>query len=145
MTDYAGVLTDLRSRRDAVQRELMELDTAIGAIDRLASIAIGSNAAASMKGPGTVATAYKGMTMPQALEAFLSLSPQPIVTTRQAINGLIAGGVKNGKGIRGHVYSTLHRLSQNGGKFRKHDDGRWSLRARTANDQEQPGESAARH
>src|SRR5688500_1384607 len=131
MTDYIGVLAELRTRREALQHEQAELDTAITAIERLARMA---GVAGTTKTDAASTTVYRGMTMPRALESYFKATALPLLTTRQVIDGLTAGGVKATKGIRGHVYSTLHRLSQNNGLFRHHDDGRWSLRERNVND-----------
>jgi hypothetical protein len=67
--------------------------------------------------------------MPEAIKGYFQsqfqLAP---LTTRQVRDGVKAGGVKGGKNLRGHVYNTLHRLSQGDGPFVHHPDGRWSLR-----------------
>lgn len=133
MSDYAGVLADLRARRSALDQERTELDTAIGAIERLAQ------RASEQAGPkderkadaarGISPRAFSGLTMPQAIEKLLRIVQQG-QTTRQIQEGLKSGAFRSSsKNFRGHVYNTLHRLSQStDGPFRREVDGRWGLR-----------------
>ncbi len=130
MADYKGVLTDLRARRVAIEKERVDLDTAIAAVERLASSTVNSTAGQGTqetRGIGVSSRAFVGVTMPQAITKYFALVNEP-QTTRQVLDGLKAGGVKATSGLRGHVYNTLHRLSQDNGPFRHETDGRWSLR-----------------
>lgn len=135
MADYAGVLVDLRARLAELDRERADLNTAVEAIERLAKGVNGS----TTKTPVTVADTrtapvftvkrFTGLTMPQAVSAILSDAGEAM-TTRQIQDALAAGG-KEAKN-RGHVYNTLHRLSQgDDGPFVRNANGRWQLRART--------------
>ena len=128
MADYKGVLADLRARRAIIDKERVDLDTAIAAIERLASSAVNSAAGSGAQDVrGISSRAFAGLTMPQALAKYFTLVNQP-QTTRQVLDALKAGGVKATNGLRGHVYNTLHRLSQNNGPFKRETDGHWSLR-----------------
>lgn len=150
MADYVGVLADLRARMTALQQELAELDTAIGAIERLAKRVVDASAGtpkaqADVRGLGP--RAFASLTMPQAIEKYMKAVQQP-QTIRQIQDGLLAGGMKAGKNMRGHVYNTLHRLSQDdaGSKFRREGDSRWSLREwQTAGSNSQGATGAAAH
>lgn len=128
MADYKGVLADLRARRSAIEKERVDLDAAIAAIERLASST--PNGAAGLRPQDSHVVsprAFVGLTMPQALAKHFTLVNQP-QTTRQIMDALKAGGMKSKGSLRGHVYNTLHRLSQDNGPFRHEPDSRWSLR-----------------
>ena len=128
MADYKGVLADLRARRTAIEKERVDLETAIAAVERLVSSAANSNAARGVQDASSISSrAFAGLTMPQALTKYFTLASQP-QTTRQIMDALKAGGMKSKGSLRGHVYNTLHRLSQDGGPFRHEPDSRWSLR-----------------
>lgn len=128
MADYKGVLADLRARRAAIDKERVDLETAIAAIERLASSAVNSAAGSGAQDVrGISSRAFAGLTMPQAIAKYYTLVNQP-QTTRQVIDALKAGGIKSKGNLRGHVYNTLHRLSQKDGPFRHESDSRWSLR-----------------
>lgn len=128
MADYKGVLADLRARRTAIEKERVDLDTAIAAVERLASSTVNSVAGQAVHDtmPGISSRAFVGLTMPQALAKYFTLVNQP-QTTRQIMDALKAGGMKSKGSLRGHVYNTLHRLSQSDGPFRHEPDSRWSL------------------
>jgi hypothetical protein len=131
MADYKGVLADLKARRTAIEKECADLDTAIAAVERLANLSAFTASVAAAKqtlpdlrlGQAT----FSGLRMPQAITNYLTMVRQP-QTTRQVIDALKSGGVKDSGSLRGHVYNTLHRLSQEGGPFKHNADGRWSLR-----------------
>ena len=128
MAYYKGVLADLRDRRNAIDKERVDLDTAIAAVERLASSTIKSTAERSIQDTRSVSSrAFVGLTMPKAIQKYFTLVNQP-QTTRQIMDALKAGGVKAKGSFRGHVYNTLHRLSRNDGPFRHEPDNRWSLR-----------------
>jgi len=131
MADYKGVLVDLRARKAAIEKERIDLETAIAAIERLASSASNSGGADSVSS-GIPARTFTNMTMPQAIEKYFNrLSVREPQTTRQLMDALRAGGLKSKGDIRAHVYNTMHRLSQDGGPYRHEPDGRWSLRVWT--------------
>lgn len=142
MVDYTGVLADLKAQRASLQQEQEELDSAIAAIERLqrrhvtvpgiTAAKVAPNVSAPAKG------AFAGMTMPQKIEAYFVALQRPVLTTRQVIEGLKAADVPDNGSLRGHVYNTLHRLSQIGGPFERHPDRRWTLRDR-ATEQGQRG------
>jgi hypothetical protein len=133
MADYAGVLADLKARRAAIDAERTELDGLIQGVERMLA-RYGATKAAS---PSPIAQAaistrpraFAGKTMPEAVKGFFKaqMALQPYAT-RQVTEGVRAGGFKGGKNLRGHVYNTLHRLSQDSGPILHHADGRWSLR-----------------
>lgn len=128
MADYKGVLADLRARRAAIEKERLDLDTAIAAVERLASSTANSAAGRVVQDAhGISSRAFVGLTMPQAITKYFELVNQP-QTTRQVMDALKAGGIKSKGSLRGHVYNTLHRLSQDDGPFRHEPDSRWSLR-----------------
>lgn len=127
MADYKGVLADLRARRAAIEKERVDLDTAITAVERLASSTVNSTAGRVQDTYGISSRAFVGLTMPQALAKYFSMVNEP-QTTRQIMDGLKAGGMKSKGSLRGHVYNTLHRLSQGDGPFRHEPDSRWSLK-----------------
>ncbi len=145
MADYVGVLADLKARRVALQQEQTELETAIAAIERLvrrsssAPLADVTLTATARVAPLPPQGAFAELTMPKALEAYFLAVERPTLKTMQVVNGLVAAGVKDGGHLRGHVYNTLQRLSQNGGPFVRHTDGRWSLREGGSASQGQPG------
>lgn len=127
MTDYKGVLGELRSKRTALQKELEQLDIAIRAIENLLPATINKMAdeTLSVRPPVTSRT-FSSLTMPEALEKCLRLSQQPL-TKKQIVEMLQEGGKKATKSFGAHVYNTLHRLSKGGGPFHKDGDGRWGL------------------
>ena len=132
MADYKGVLADLRNRRVAIDKERVDLDTAIAAVERLASSTVNSTAGRGVQETNSVSSrAFAGLTMPQAITKLFTLVNQP-QTTRQIMDALKAGGMKSKGSLRGHVYNTLHRLSQDDGPFRHESDSRWSLRGKSA-------------
>lgn len=126
MADYKGVLTELRARRAAIDKERVDLDTAIAAIERLANVVI-NIPLGTLSVRGVSPRAFVGLTMPQAITKHFTLVNEP-QTTRQIMDALKAGGMKSKGSLRGHVYNTLHRLSQDDGPFRHESDNRWSLR-----------------
>lgn len=142
MVDYAAVLGELRSRRDVLERECRDLDTAIAAIERLAvgpswipsgsqlfSGEITQSPPLSEQGLADATKPYDGMTMPQAVIAYFnSVGPDNPRKTRQVLDAMIAGGMANGANARGHVYNTLDRMSGENGQLRRHEDGSWSLK-----------------
>lgn len=124
MADYADFLVDLKAKRAALDEERVELETLIKGVERLVSRAGGGPPRRTL-----AARSLSGLTMPEAVKGyFQSLSALEPQTTRQIVDGVKAGGLKGGKNLRGHVYNTLHRLSQDDGPFVHHKDGRWSLR-----------------
>lgn len=121
-------MADLRARRAAIEKERVDLDTAIAAVERLASSTVNSTAGRGVQDThGISSRAFVGLTMPQAISKYFTLVSQP-QTTRQVMDALKAGGMKSKGSLRGHVYNTLHRLSQEDGPFRHEPDSRWSLR-----------------
>jgi hypothetical protein len=133
MADYTGVLEEFRARRTAIARELADPDTAIAAIERLVTPTSSSvrvdepQVAAAIAG---VSRTYANLTMPQAIAKFFArLHTREPQTTRQIINALQAGGFSTqGPIVRGHVYNTMHRLSQDDGPYVHEADGRWSVK-----------------
>lgn len=134
MADYSSFLADLRARRAALDEERAELDNVIRGIERLVSRSNGAvpdvqGFPQPRGGKRPPHGSLADLTMPEALKSyFSSLAPPQLQTTREVQDGIKAGGVKGGKNMRGHVYNTLHRLSQNDGPFVHHPDGRWGLR-----------------
>lgn len=129
MADYKGVLDELKLRRLALDAERANLDKAITAIEAL--IPTVNQSSRSVFGttqvPGVTPRAFAGLTMPQAIEKCLRLAQQP-QTKRQIQDALRAGGMRaSAKSFSAHVYNTLHRLSKDGGPFRRESDGRWGL------------------
>lgn len=130
MADYAGVLAELRAKRDALDQERTELDEVIRGIERL--IAKGGLTTPVTTSPLSRVAAAPGTvpTMPEAVRRFFKaqfvLEPQ---TTRQVVEGVRSQGIKGGKNLRGHVYNTLDRLSKDDGPYIHHSDGRWSLKS----------------
>ena len=129
MSDYKGVLADLKARRAAIDKERADLDTAIAAIERLANSTGDTTAGRTEthEALNVSPRAFVGLTMPQALTKYFTLVNQP-QTTRQAMDALRIGGMTSKGSLRGHVYNTLHRLSQDDGPFRHEPDSRWSLK-----------------
>ena len=112
----------------AIDKERADLDTAIAAVERLASPTSNSTAERSIQDIRSISSrAFVGLTMPKAIEKYFALVDQP-QKTRQIMEALKAGGVKAKGSFRGHVYNTLFRLSRNDGLFRHEPDSRWSLR-----------------
>lgn len=128
MADYTGVLADLKARRDALNRERAELETVIGGIERILA-AREPHQASSEAAPRRPAKAgsLSGLTMPQVITQLLQNAAEP-QTTRQLVENVKGSGIKVGTNVRGHVYNTLHRLSQDDGPFQRLNDGRWSIR-----------------
>ena len=110
---FEDVLADIKAKRTALDRALVELDIAIAGIER-----IGLSAIVSAQAP------LSGLTLPQALTEALRIAKQP-QTNRQLQNILKTGGIKVTKTFAAQVYNTLHRLS--GSRF-SCDHGLWSLR-----------------
>jgi len=133
MADYVGVLADLRAQRSALAVELTELDAAIKAVEKLVTrMSTSSNLNRVVGGlplpPHPQAKTLAKGTMPDAIGAYFdSLMLEKPQATRQVVDTLKAAG-RNSKNLRGHVYNTLHRLSQPGGPFVRYDDGKWGLR-----------------
>lgn len=136
MADYIGVLADLRARRSDIERERVELDTAIAAIERLAALAGVASAPEATKARDESRAAhplpFRGMTMPQAVvKHFQAIGAGESPTTREVIDAVTKGGIPTKSSIRGHVYNTLHRLSQPDGPLQRRGEGRWGLRQRS--------------
>lgn len=128
MADYEGVLAHLKVRREAIEREHAELDTAISALERLSPSSRQKAGSASQGEVRTVSPrTFIGSTMPQAIAKFLKQAQEP-QTKSQIKEALRAGGMKAGSSFGSHIYNTLHRLSKPGGQFRREADGRWGLR-----------------
>ena len=129
MADYKGVLDDLQARRVVLDRERSELETAIVALTRLAGAAQPSSVDSSDQ--AVRPKMFARMTMPKAIATYFNgLTTREPQTTRQIMEALVAGGRKKTGSLRGHVYNTMHRLSQQeSGLYRREPDGRWSLRA----------------
>ena len=127
MADYKGVLADLRVRRAAIEKERADLETVIAAVERLASSTNSTAGRVAQETHGIPSRVFVGLTMPQAIAKYFTLVNQP-QTTRQIMDALKAGSMKSKGSLRGHVYNTLHRLSQDNGPFRHEPDSRWSLR-----------------
>jgi hypothetical protein len=130
MVDYEEFLAGLRRRRDELEKEYADVDAAITAVERLAGVrpSVTPKKPVYITVPTKIgAETFANLTMPQAIQKFFSMVTEP-QTTRQVIDGLIAGGMKVKGNVRGHVYNTLHRLSQDGGPFVHQADARWSLR-----------------
>jgi hypothetical protein len=127
MADYAGVLEDLRTRRQALAREAAELETAIAALERLSGV--------TPSGPAVLATnvavfppSLRGLTMPQAVDKYLRWANRP-VTTREVQDGLKAGGVSaEAKSFSNQVYNTLHRMWKVNGTVNRNGN-EWTLTA----------------
>jgi hypothetical protein len=135
MADYVGVLTDLKARRAAIDQERADLDAVIAGVERIIARTASQPAARVVTAsvPSTLAlSAMPRPSMPEALKAYFEgLEVRQPMSTKQVVFGVIAYGVSGkGKNLRGHVYNTLHRLSQDpDGLFVHHADGRWSLRS----------------
>ncbi len=88
-----------------------------------------------IKDPEPSATVNRGrpigkLNMPAAIKLHFQMLPAHAwQTTREVQDGVIALGKKGGKSLRGHVYNTLHRLSQPDGPFVRGERGTWALRA----------------
>jgi hypothetical protein len=137
MTDYKGVLDDLKAKRAALREEYEALDTAITAIERLlaASTRAGRAGTPPLEPKSISPRAFVGLTMPQAVLKFLRQAQEPQAKP-QIKAAIVAGGMRGGTNIGSHIYNTLHRLSQNNGPIRREPDGRWSLRERSASGSE---------
>jgi hypothetical protein len=134
MADYARFLADLKTQREGISEELKELDDLIARVERMASRFRGMPLQASLITDSdrvrvlNRARQLGKMTMPEAIKVhFESLPPRAWQTTRDVQDGVMALGIKGGKNIRGHVYNTLHRLSQGDGPFKRTDKGLWGL------------------
>lgn len=127
MADYTGVLTDLRSRREALIRELRELETAIAALERLAGDPTVAIAIQSMSQPTVTKGTFDGLTLPQAVDKYMRMMNRPLIT-RQVVDALRAGGVPaDAKSFANQVYNALHRMSGENGVFRREGNA-WTLR-----------------
>ena len=134
MVDYASVLVDLKVRRGVLAEETRELDALIEGVERMVSRFSRSPMQARLiDEPIKVATQARQSppkSMPEAIKAhFEALPASTWQTTRQVQEAVAAQGIKGGKNLRGHVYNTLHRLSQEGGIFQRTREGRWGFRA----------------
>jgi hypothetical protein len=136
MVDYVGVLVDLKERRGTLAEEIRELDALIEGVERMVSRFSRSPQQVRLitdnepiLGQNRVRDLAK-LTMPEAIRFTFESLPAPTwLTTRQVQDAVAAGGIKGGKNMRGHVYNTLHRLSQGNGPFRRNSEGRWALRS----------------
>jgi hypothetical protein len=133
MADYAGVLSDLKAKRAALDVERATLDGVIAGLERLLPTA---NGRGSME-IEVPSRAFSGLSMPQAVAKCLKLAEQP-QTKRQLVKMLEAGGMRSHQHLATHVYNTLHRLSKAGKLFRRESDGRWGLREWPVTAQENP-------
>ena len=134
MADYVGFLAELKARLEAIEEERAalnveaeEISASIIGIERLA-------ARQAQRSPTAVARSsrsmqYKPRTMPEAVTAYFGTVVRSTYSTRDVKEGVLALGWKRGGNIRGHVYNTLDRLSKANGPIRRHQNGRWSLRA----------------
>jgi hypothetical protein len=123
MSDYAGVLADLKAKRDALEKERIALERAINSIEKLLHFTGGSNT----KSLPVAFREFVGLTMPQAILTFLGRVNEP-QSKNQIKTGVLAGGMKGGTNIGSHIYNTLHRLSKPNGPIIRDASGRWSLR-----------------
>lgn len=134
MVDYASVLVDLKVRRGTLAEETRELDALIEGVERMVSRFSRSPMQARLiEEPSKVIHARQSppkQSMPETIKAhFEALPAAAWQTTRQVQDAVASQGIKVGKNLRGHVYNTLHRLSQEGGIFQRTREGRWGLRA----------------
>jgi hypothetical protein len=110
MADYAGVLADLRSRLDALEHERSEIQTAIAAIERIASVAAGGQG--QSLAPPVDEHQFSGMPLQAAIAAHLSSVREP-QSVREIAEAVKARGYKTkSPKFTNIVYNTLNRLSQ---------------------------------
>lgn len=130
MIDYKGVLSDLEAKLVALDRERERLRIAVHAIRDIACPDgdLHSTTQIVSARDDTAPGELSGLTMPQAIERCLRSAERPL-TKRQIESALRDGGrlPSSAKNPGAHVYNTLHRLSKDGGPFRRESDGRWGL------------------
>lgn len=127
MADYKDLLVTLRSKQAALSAELDAVQKAILALEKLLHFTALQTGIVVPTPPPVGVNEFHGMTMPQAIQRFLSRVNEP-QTTKQIKTAIVAGGMKGGTNIGSHIYNTLHRLSQPNGSIKRETDGRWSLR-----------------
>jgi hypothetical protein len=129
MADYIGVLNDLRGRRAALRKELEELDTAIGALERLAGANRNGHQPATVSSRAAVAAvpSLRGLTLANAVVAYMTAIGQP-QTTRQVVEGLKAAGVNaSAPSFDTQVYNALNRMTGESGQVSR-EGGLWLLK-----------------
>lgn len=133
MADYAGVLRELRAKKEALGAELRQLETVIGGLEKLTGAT--PRPPASTAAPVTITDtqgsypkgAFDGLSMPQALMKILADRGEPM-SKLQLKTIIVGSGMHAGTNIGSHIYNTLHRLSQGDGVIRREPNGMWSLR-----------------
>jgi len=128
-SDYTEVLSRLQRRLAALDEERGHVQAAMVALGHLVRTTVSDASATVPEPPRAASVSLAGMTMPQAVAEYFATVGNAGVTIRQVIDGLRAGGYQvGGKNLRGHVYNTLFRLSQNNGPYKHLPDGRWAVR-----------------
>lgn len=130
MTDYKGVLADLKAKLLAIERERNHLQAAILAMEALVSSGT-SKYPDQVPAVAVAPRAFANLFMPAAIEKLFT-EVGHAMTKREIQDALKAGGMRaSAKSFSAHVYNTLHRLSKEDGSglFYRQNDGRWGLTA----------------
>jgi len=121
MADYKGVISDLRTKRDALAHEMRRLEEIIAELERMTGKAPQDGMSASSR-------PFRGQTLKASIEAVLD-SERSFLPIQEVIRRLEQGGLESkAKRLYPSVYSTLFRLSEDDGPIVKSKDGKWGLR-----------------
>lgn len=118
MTDYSGVLSDLRERRAALKQELAQLEDVIRTVETMAKDVAGATVRSQPK-----RRPYRGMTMVTAARKCLEVNGGGPMNAHQISAELLEGGFKTrSKKFNRMLYNVMFRSDD----FHS-ESGMWSL------------------